>query len=73
MYNGAYSDATGREIFQSFVISDWENIAGGFGYLNATGKPFGGFWGFSLYKDVSFQERIFNSCLLYTSDAADEP
>ena len=60
VYNGAYSDATGREIFQSFVISDWENIAGGFGYLNATGKPFGGFWGFSFYKDVSFQERIFN-------------
>ena len=26
VYNGAYSDATGREIFQSFVISDWENI-----------------------------------------------
>ena len=60
VYNGAYADATGREVFQSFVFSDWENIAGGFGYLNATGRPLGGFWGFNYYKDIFFQERTYN-------------
>ena len=60
VYNGAYADATGREIFQSFVFSDWENIAGGFGYLNATGKLIGGFWGFNYYKDIFFKERAYN-------------
>lgn len=60
VYNGAYADATGREMFQSFVFSDWKNIAGGFGYLNATGKPIGGFWGFNYYKDIFFKERTYN-------------
>ena len=44
-YNGAYTDVTGRHIIQSFVFSDWKDIYGGFGYLNATGRPIGGFWG----------------------------
>ncbi|SVB07145.1 uncharacterized protein METZ01_LOCUS159999, partial [marine metagenome] len=59
-YNGAYGDVTGRHIFSSFVFSDWEKVYGGFGYLNATGKPIGGFWGFNYYKDIFFEERIYN-------------
>lgn len=59
-YNGAYTDVTGRHIFQSFVFSDWKDIYGGFGYLNATGRPIGGFWGVNLYKDIFFEERIYN-------------
>ena len=59
-YNGAYTDVTGRNIFNSFVFSDWEKAYGGFGYLNATGKPLGGFWGFNYYKDIFFAERFYN-------------
>jgi hypothetical protein len=60
LYTGAYTDVTGRNIFQSFVFSDWEKVYGGFGYLNATGRPIGGFWGVNYYKDVFFEERIYN-------------
>jgi len=59
-YNGAYADVTGRHIFSSIVFSNWRDIYGGFGYLNATGRPIGGFWGFNYYKDVFFEERIYN-------------
>jgi len=59
-YNGAYTDVTGRNIFNSFIFSDWENVYGGFGYLSATGRPIGGFWGFNYYKDIFFNERIYN-------------
>ena len=59
-YNSAYVDVTGRHIFSSIVFSDWRDIYGGFGYLNATGRPIGGFWGFNYYKDVFFEERIYN-------------
>ena len=60
LYNGAFTDVTGRHVLQSFVFSDWSNAYGGFGYLNATGKPIGGFWGFNFYKDALFEERIYN-------------
>ena len=59
-YNGAYTDVTGRNIFNSFIFSDWEKVYGGFGYLSATGRPIGGFWGFNYYKDIFFNERIYN-------------
>ena len=59
-YNGSFIDVTGRHVFNSFIVSDWSDIYGAFGYLNATGKPMGGFWSIELYKDLMFEERYYN-------------
>ena len=59
-YNGAFSDVTGRNIITSAIFSIWQDIYGTLGYLTATGKPICGFWGFNYYKDIFFEERIYN-------------
>ena len=59
-YNGAFSDVTGRNIITSAIFSNWQDVYGTLGYLNATGRPIGGFWGFNYYKDIFFEERIYN-------------
>ena len=59
-YNGVFTDATGRHAIGLLAITDWENISSGFEYTNATGKPVGGFWGFSYYKNLLFEGRYYN-------------
>ena len=59
-YNGAFSDVTGRNIITSAIFSNWQDVYGTLSYLNATGRPIGGFWGFNYYKDIFFEERIYN-------------
>ncbi len=59
-YNGAYIDATGRHILGALAITDWKNVSSAFEYQNATGKPLGGFWGISYFKDLFFEGRYYN-------------
>ncbi|GIT32116.1 MAG: hypothetical protein Ct9H300mP2_1950 [Candidatus Neomarinimicrobiota bacterium] len=57
-YNGVFIDATGRHAIGLLAITDWENVSSAFEYTNATGKPVGGFWGVSYYKNFFLRVAI---------------